>query len=106
MVAEEPYEEFRARVRETFAAQGWRCISSDEEADFFVRGRWEIYAVPALAGKPQSVTIWEFPTETSRRSWDARVEEEADKATIHRAFSAESALDLLREIDPGVVRGS
>src|SRR5687768_2927020 len=100
LVEDDSYEAFRAEVRETFMHQGWTCIDSDEEADFFVRDRWELYAAPAELGLPHSMTIWEFPTETSRRSWDDRVEEEADKAKVHRVLSSEAAVELLRQVDP------
>lgn len=109
VVSEELYVFFRARVRETFMDQGWTCIDSDDEADFLVRSRWELYAAPAdgIGGRDtHEVVVWEFPTEESRRSWDARVEEEADKAKIHYVPSAEAALELLRQVDPEVVRGS
>lgn len=106
LVVDGSYETFRARVRDTFMDEEWACLVSDEEADFFVRGRWELYAVHAGLELPHSVTISEFPTETSRRSWDAGLGEEDDKAKLHRVFSAEAAVELLRQVDPGVVRGS
>lgn len=110
MVEGDTYEAFRAEVRETFTRQGWICTGSDEESDYLVRGRWWLYAAPGDVLEPDPtkhrVVLFEFPSEASRRRWDAEPEGELDKATLHRAPSAEAAVDLLTQLDPAVVRGS
>ena len=93
--SEEPYPVFRSRVREHFAALGWTCVFSDEEADFFANGRWEVYASPGdFIGPPfDTVVLLEFPTEADRVRSDAGVDGAADSATFRRACSARTAHD-------------
>jgi hypothetical protein len=84
----EPYALFRSRLSEDFAPPGWAWVHSDEEADFFANGRWEVYASPGDdIGLPfDTVVLLEFPTAADRVRSNAGVEGEFERAaTLRRA---------------------
>jgi hypothetical protein len=93
--AEEPYAFFRARVRERMAGEGWLLRVVDEEADFFSRGRWWIYASPSdCILEFHSVVVFEFLTvEDAESSCD---EGGVEPAHVSYEFNAEDALRYVR----------
>jgi hypothetical protein len=100
--SEEPYAVFRARVRECFAGLGWVCIDADDEADFFTNGRWEVYASPGdiIIGPPfHTVVLLELPSAAHRRRFAAVPGEEGEEVILRRACCAQTAVDLIMELD-------
>jgi hypothetical protein len=94
----EPYDEFRSELREMLLARGWEMTGSDEESDFFAKGRLEVYACPADAlGPPfHHVLIFEYPSEVERRESATHWLVRGDGATgTTYAYSLETALSCI-----------
>ncbi len=91
------HRRMRTELFDALKGRDWEILATDEEADFFAKGRLSVYVSTGVEGfHPSCVAIFEFPTTRDREDYpyaepSRTVEEPSVESALRRIEATEEA---------------